>query len=505
MNIPTAFLIFFISNLILAHCENILIIQSYGYYSHTKVQHSLFLDLLQHGHNLTIFTPRIMDFSGYENITQYHFKEHYLDSNDSTIDEILKFIIINGGWFFLNNLAYVYQVLKTDMKMLEFKKLFLEPENHKFDLIMLETDLYICEILAEIYDCPVVKFSACEMVIFQHEMIGNLVHPSIHTSIFMLPRIHGNLSFFDRILSFLLYILKYFYSFVLEFFVNDILQDSLPSELRYPRGYKISYKRLQMRFTFLNLMTESIRPIIPSYHQIGFYHIEPPKSLDIELENFINTSINGVILLSIGSELSLTEIHQQIFLNAFKKLQFDIIWKVDPEKVKKFEIPKNVLTSNWLPVSDILGHLNVKALITHGGARTIEEAIDREIPMIFIPMVCDQQFNVKFLTKKGVGISLDINEISEKSVINAADEIMKYIYKKNVRKYKEYVYDQMMTSHEIARENIKVLLKHKDVYSYQQYEGRRIGFITRYFIDIYLILSLFIFIFYYLRKFLGNL
>ena len=425
MNISVLLILVLLTKIILINCENILIIQSYGYFSHTKVQYSLFLDLLQNGHNLTIFTPKLMDYSGHENITQFHFHEHYWESNDATIDEIFKIIIRYGGKFFINHLAYIYKVMKTNLNNFEFKKLFFDHKSYKFDLIMLETDLYICEILADIYDCPIVKLTACEMEIFQHEMFGNLAHPSIHSSIFMLPSVHGELNFFNRIFSFLLYLLKYLYNYILVNFVNDILQNDFLSELDFPRGYEISYRRLQMRLKFMSLMTTSIRPVVPSYHLIGFYHIQPPKPVDINLANFTNNSTNGVILLSIGSELSFTEHHQKIFINAFKNLQFDIIWKVEPEKVKQFGIPKNVFTSSWLPVSDILAHRNVKALITHGGARTIEEAIDREIPTIFIPMVCDQDFNVKLLTTKNVGLSLDIKNLSKKSVIDAVNEIIK--------------------------------------------------------------------------------
>ena len=39
------------------------------------------------------------------------------------------------------------------------------------------------------------------------------------------------------------------------------------------------------------------------------------------------------------------------------------------------DLPKNVLTSSWVPQQDVLGHPNLKVFVTHGGLGSVMEAI----------------------------------------------------------------------------------------------------------------------------------
>lgn len=53
--------------------------------------------------------------------------------------------------------------------------------------------------------------------------------------------------------------------------------------------------------------------------------------------------------------------------------------------------------------------------ITQGGHQSIEEAIDRKVPMIIIPMIVDQFANSKRVANKGAGIALNLNEITSET------------------------------------------------------------------------------------------
>lgn len=72
--------------------------------------------------------------------------------------------------------------------------------------------------------------------------------------------------------------------------------------------------------------------------------------------------------------------------NEFSK--FRVLWKWEDEDISK--LPKNVMVKPWLPQSDILAHPNVKLFITHGGLMGTQEGVYRGVPMLGIPIFCDQ-------------------------------------------------------------------------------------------------------------------
>ncbi|KAL7015722.1 hypothetical protein ACKWTF_016627 [Chironomus riparius] len=154
---------------------------------------------------------------------------------------------------------------------------------------------------------------------------------------------------------------------------------------------------------------------------------------------------------------------------------------------------KNILASNWLPLADILAHPNVKLLISHSGLRTIEEAIDREIPMILIPLSYDQPFNAILQSKHEVALNVDINKFTKDSLLNDILEMTKPKYKENIRKLKKVVYDKMSTGMKDAVENIENLIKYNKTFEFIRYDADNSEF-TKSFYDVYLILFLVIYL-----------
>lgn len=54
-----------------------------------------------------------------------------------------------------------------------------------------------------------------------------------------------------------------------------------------------------------------------------------------------------------------------------------------------------------------LAHPKVKAFITHGGARSLEEALFYEVPIIGFPLVRSRKIFINEITKYGAGEILD--------------------------------------------------------------------------------------------------
>jgi glucuronosyltransferase len=78
-------------------------------------------------------------------------------------------------------------------------------------------------------------------------------------------------------------------------------------------------------------------------------------------------------------------------------------------------------------VFDLLFHLappNVRLFITQGGLMSTQEAIDRGVPIVGIPIYGDQRYNLARAVSFGIGIQLDYENITTESVMWALNEVL---------------------------------------------------------------------------------
>ncbi|CAH2058054.1 unnamed protein product, partial [Iphiclides podalirius] len=68
-------------------------------------------------------------------------------------------------------------------------------------------------------------------------------------------------------------------------------------------------------------------------------------------------------------------------------------------------------------------HPNVKLFITQGGLQSTDEAITAGVPLIGIPMLGDQWYNVEKYVHHGIGVRLDIENLTEELLKNAIIEV----------------------------------------------------------------------------------
>lgn len=72
----------------------------------------------------------------------------------------------------------------------------------------------------------------------------------------------------------------------------------------------------------------------------------------------------------------------------------------------------------------ISGHPNVKLFITQGGLQSTDEAITAGVPLIGVPMLGDQWFNVEQYVRLDIGIKLNLETITEDILKNAIENII---------------------------------------------------------------------------------
>lgn len=69
-------------------------------------------------------------------------------------------------------------------------------------------------------------------------------------------------------------------------------------------------------------------------------------------------------------------------------------------------------------------HKNIKVFINHGGTLTTQEAIDKGVPLISLPIYGDQFLNIDKLEAKGVGVRLVYGTLTEKDVTEALAKVI---------------------------------------------------------------------------------
>jgi glucuronosyltransferase len=71
-----------------------------------------------------------------------------------------------------------------------------------------------------------------------------------------------------------------------------------------------------------------------------------------------------------------------------------------------------------------LAHSNVRLFITHGGLLSTQEAIQRGVPLVGIPIYGDQYYNLARISYFDIVIRLDYKNITTGSVTWALNEVL---------------------------------------------------------------------------------
>lgn len=152
-------------------------------------------------------------------------------------------------------------------------------------------------------------------------------------------------------------------------------------------------QRTAIAFVNTNPVFDIPQPLPENVIPVGGLQIRDNKTLPKDLDEFINSSKKGAVLFSLGTNVqsSLMDVKKQKWiLDAFEQFpDYHFLWKYE-EPTTELKLPKNVITRQWLPQSDILAHPKIKAFFMHSGKLSTQEAIWRGVPIIGMPFAYDQ-------------------------------------------------------------------------------------------------------------------
>nr|ANI21990.1 UDP-glycosyltransferase 33F6 [Spodoptera exigua] len=418
--------------------------------SHQVVFRPITQELAKRGHEVTVITPNPVFIKGerFPNLTEidvqdisYKIWEEYFmkeasKGNKDNLHSAMEII-----------LATFNLVVEAQFKTDSVKKIINDKET-KYDLLMIEACVPPALAYSYIFkDVPVILVSSLGAAPGNYDVIGAADHPLLYPSV-LRQRLH-NLSLWEKVTE-----LYSHYKTMQMYARNEVVADNMLRKHFGDKIPRISELANNVDMLFLNVhpVFEGIRPVPPSVVYMGGLHQKPPKELPADIKSYLDSSKNGVIYISFGTNVAPSMLPPekiQILVKVFSQLPYDVLWKWD-----KDELPgrsKNIRISKWLPQSDLLRHPKVKLFITQGGLQSTDEAITAGVPLIGVPMLADQWFNVEKYVYLKIGLQLSLETITEDQFKNAilavtGDES----YRRNIEKLRSVMQDEPMAPLERA-------------------------------------------------------
>ena len=302
---------------------------------------------------------------------------------------------------------------------------FIMNDDQHFDLIFAEQfyqEAFL--MLAHKYKAPIVTLGTFGFASYMYPIMGAMSPWSHVPHEFMSFTDH--MTFYERVYNVLGHVFEHFYRKYHYLPLQDEMAKKYFLHLPGPLP-SVSELEKQISVIILNshVPLSTPRPTVQGMVQVGGLHIKEPKPLPDELQSFLDGAKDGVIYFSLGTNLKSADLPQEklkIFFNVFSEMKQRIVWKFENENIEG--LPENVIIKKWMPQNDILAHKNVKVFITHGGLLGTQEGVFHNVPMLGVPIYCDQHLNMNKAKLGGYALSLEFGNITEVSLKWALNELL---------------------------------------------------------------------------------
>ena len=499
MNISYFLVLFAVYNI--ANCYKILAIFPFGSVSHHIIGEATLRALVEAGHEVTIISSLKT-----KNPTE-NFKEIIIPDPMKVIMKGLNSIrsilsnFASYRFLFLDQTFNAFKFAKTMPSIIAELFLFnmggkavehiMEQEivqkllnsNEKFDAVFVE--VFAVDALfgfGQRFNCPVIGVTTFDGVYWNDVYTGNVSPYSYVPMVFYgLP---DEMNFMQRLENTIFSILeKIFYNFYHLPNQKKLYEKYFPDA---KNSFDLIHKNISLVFSNSHLSTSSARPLMPNMIDIGGVHVNPPKALPKDIQDFLDSAIDGAILFSMGSAVQSTDWKPQqreAFVNVFGKLKQKVLWKYENETLPGK--PGNIKIGKWIPQRDIVAHPNVKAFITHGGQCGTTEALYKGVPLLGIPLFGDQIMNINRAVLKGYALSLDFQDITEESFGSALNEILTNPkYEKAAKKVSRISKDRPMSPKETVVYWTEHVIRHQGA-DHLKSAARNLNYFEFYLFDVY--------------------
>nr|XP_023030313.1 UDP-glucuronosyltransferase 2B7-like [Leptinotarsa decemlineata] len=399
--------------------------------SHYNIGMAIAKSLVDAGNDVTVISSyrenNLID-GKYRNIFLEGLVEKWFEILKIDDDSTSVFDLVNQSPFennrFLIELGFIMANLTIEHSA--FKE-FLK-SNGTFDVVILE-ELYsdALKSLGCHFNAPVIGFSAGAPNAWVNSAIGNPWPPSYVPDVnagFQYP-----MNIWERFWNTAAIVYR-----DLSFHIVHIPQQNALMKKHFPHCPDLSIVAYNVSLFFLNGHESYSQPMpyFPNMINIGGIHMKSEQKLPQGLQDFMDNATKGVVYFSMGTFLNVSKMTsdvKQIFINVFKNIDVQVLWKWDNERL--FGLSRNVKLGKWFPQQAVLAHPNLKVFITHAGIGSIMEAVRYGVPILTLPVFADQNSNAVYAEHLGYAINIPFKNIDEKKLLRALNDLL------NNSKYRE--------------------------------------------------------------------
>ncbi|XP_041969909.1 UDP-glycosyltransferase UGT5-like [Aricia agestis] len=402
--------------------------------------------LAQRGHNIVLMTPYPGQFGlpEVERIVELNVGEE-----SAPYWEEYKKLITDKDDYYPHMKAMNELNVKLVVAQLKSKAMtaLLANPHVKFDLVVTDAENPILYALADKYKAPHIAITTGSGSINQFESKGVPVDPTLYPDVNSIY--HRNISQWQKLVELNRHVQTR----------NEYYNNYLPlCEIAAKKLFAVKSdlltleKNIDMLFVANNPLLIGRRPSSPAVAYVDRLHVKPGFQLPEDLKQLLDTNTKGVIYFSMGAiqepeHLSVKIL--QTLADAFKELPHLVLWKIANSTMIKTS--ENVVTSAWFPQQEILAHPNVKLFITHGGARSLEETVFYETPIVGLPIIKSRKVFIEEVIKHGAGEILDLYYLEKEKTKEVLTAVVKNEdYKKALIKLKNQIFDPVISGPEHA-------------------------------------------------------
>ncbi|KAJ0173640.1 hypothetical protein K1T71_010789 [Dendrolimus kikuchii] len=445
--------------------------------------------LAERGHSIVVMTPYPGEFdqTELENIVE-------LDVGQESAqywDEYKKLMTNSDDYFPRQRLRNELSVRLaiSQLRSKQMTALFINP-NIKFDLVITEADVPVLYAVAEKYNSPHIAITTSNGKIHQYEAKGSLIHPIFYTDVNTLN--HRNLTCWQKVVE-----LYRFFKTKNEYYNN--YQPLCDLAAKKILGLKRDLQEVEYDIDMLLIASNPAlignRPVVPAIQFVDRMHLTPGLPLPKELQAVLDKATKGVVYFSIGAMQDSEQLSVSLLktlAEAFQELPFTVLWKIG--NITMIKKPENVIAHEWFPQQQVLAHPNVKAFITHGGARSLEEAVFYKVPIVGFPIVRSRKVFIEEITKYGAGEIVDPYYLDKETFKATITTVVKQEkYKNAITKLKNLVEDSLISGPDNAVWWTEYVISHKGA-KHLRAPGVGVTFFQYYMLDLltYFLVAVFV-------------
>ena len=359
-------------------------------------------------------------------------------------------------------LFQIYQLLISRISILkEEVEALLSDQNAIRKMKKLDFDLVIVDgllfnkhvyVIAHILDKPIITFSSS----FSLFEAGVPALPSIFPLV--QSGLTARMSFLDRLKNLAMLVsIEVVLPLVIPMCNNRYVSKYAPE-----RPYKSISAIASESKLWLSLTDNVIdypKVTVPSIVNIGGLNTKPAEQLTGDIGVLADLAKEGLIIVSFGSQFTVPLRVLKVFAEAFRGLPQTIIMRHAGEKLP--DLPPNFHLKSWMPQNDLLGHPNTLLFITHGGCNGQFEALYHGVPMIGLPILGDQFYNVARAAYHRISLELNLNALTAEDLRKGINTILEDpSYKERILRLSAMLKDRPLTPMQTAIHYIEHVIKY---------------------------------------------